>query len=350
MQQADITSITRELAGLVAERYVFPGLAAEISQLLDSRLGDGRYAAVPDEESLARAVTVDLQSLNGDKHLRLLHSAAELPERGDNAAELAAMTDYADRTAGGIARADRLDGNVGYLDLRPLLFPPLVAGEAVAAAMTLIAPTDALLIDLRRCLGGSPDTVAMLCSYLFGAEPVHLIDVIGRPGADGTAQVRQSWTMPFTPGRRFGPDKPVFVLTSGTTFSGGEELSYDLQQLGRATVVGERTRGGAHPTERFRIRPHLQAAIPVARALSPASGGNWEGAGVHPDVEVPAGEAVGAAYQRALAHVVTLGDDGARAETAAEARRALDAWSGDDPSGAPAGRGTVAAASGAAPA
>ncbi|PZS37120.1 MAG: hypothetical protein DLM62_20875 [Pseudonocardiales bacterium] len=60
------------------------------------------------------------------------------------------MTDYAERTSGGIARAERLDGNVGYLDLRPLLFPPLAAGEAVAAAMTLIAPADALLIDLRR--------------------------------------------------------------------------------------------------------------------------------------------------------------------------------------------------------
>lgn len=200
-----------------------------------------------------------------------------------------------------------------------------MAGEAVAAAMTLIAPTDVLVLDLRRCLGGSPDMVAMVCSYLFGGEPVHLIDVIDRPSADGTARVRQSWTMPFTPGRRFGPDKPVFVLTSGTTFSGGEELSYDLQQLGRATVVGERTRGGAHPVERFRIRPHLQATIPVARSLSPASGGNWEGTGVLPDVAVPAGEALGTAYRRALAHVLRLGDEGSRSETAAEARRALAA-------------------------
>jgi C-terminal processing protease CtpA/Prc len=151
--------------------------------------------------------------------------------------------------------------------------------------------------------------------------------VLDRPAADGTAQVRQSWTMPFTPGRRFGPDKPVFVLTSGTTFSGAEELSYDLQQLGRATVVGERTSGGAHPTERFRIRPHLQAAIPVAGSLSPATGGNWESADVLPDVAVPAGEALGAAYQRVLAHVLSLGDEGARGETAAEARRALDTWS-----------------------
>ena len=189
MQQADITSITRELAGLVAERYVFPGLAAEISQRVETRLTEGCYTAVADEESLATALTQDLQALNGDKHLRLLHSTAELPERGDDAAELAAMSAYADRTSGGIARAERLDGNVGYLDLRPLMFPPLVAGESVAAAMTLAAPADALLIDLRRCLGGSPDMVAMLCSYLFGDEPVHLIDVIGlRRRRDGSRQ------------------------------------------------------------------------------------------------------------------------------------------------------------------
>ena len=74
------------------------------------------------------------------------------------------MTAWAERTAGGIARAERLDGNVGYLDLQPLLFPPSIAGEAVAAAMTLIAPADALLIDLRQCLGGDPDMVAMLCT------------------------------------------------------------------------------------------------------------------------------------------------------------------------------------------
>jgi hypothetical protein len=331
MQNTDISSITRDLAGLVAERYVFPGLAAEISRFLENGLAEDRHAAVPDEQALATALTQDLQSLNGDKHLRLLHSVAELPgpagqaERGDEAAELAAMTAFAERTAGGIARAERLDGNVGYLDLRPLLFPPVVAGEAVAAAMTLIAPAEVLLLDLRRCLGGSPDMVAMVCSYLFGDEPVHLIDIIDRPAADGTAAVRQSWTMPFTPGRRFGPDKPVFVLTSGTTFSGAEELSYDLQQLGRATVVGERTRGGAHPVERFPIRPHLQATIPIARAHSPVSGGNWEGTGVLPDVQVPAGEALGVAYQRALGHVLALGDEGARTETNAEARRALDA-------------------------
>jgi len=58
------------------------------------------------------------------------------------------------------------------------------------------------------------------------------------------------------------------VLTSATTFSGAEELSYDLQQLGRATVVGEHTKGGAHPRHGLRLSPHLQATIPVARSIN----------------------------------------------------------------------------------
>jgi C-terminal processing protease CtpA/Prc len=56
--------------------------------------------------------------------------------------------------------------------------------------------------------------------------------------------------------------------------------------------------------ERFRIRPHLQATIPVARALSPVSGGNWEGTGVLPDIPVAAGEALDAACQRARSGVL----------------------------------------------
>ena len=48
MQQADITSITRELAGLVAERYVFPGLGGR-DQPAPGQPGDAAsgYAASP---------------------------------------------------------------------------------------------------------------------------------------------------------------------------------------------------------------------------------------------------------------------------------------------------------------
>ena len=187
MQQADITAITRELAGLVAERYVFPGLGADLSQLLEDRLADGRYTRARTRKRWPQRSPRNSSRSTATSTCASGTALANCPNAVMKRRELAAMAAWAQRTAGGIARAERLDGNVGYLDLQPLLFPPSIAGEAVAAAMTLIAPADALLIDVRQCLGGDPGMVAMVCTYLFGAEPVHLIDMISRPAADGTA-------------------------------------------------------------------------------------------------------------------------------------------------------------------
>jgi Peptidase family S41/N-terminal domain of Peptidase_S41 in eukaryotic IRBP len=319
MDQAEIAAVMGRITGLVEEHYVFPGVGTDLARILRSRMAEGRYAGAVEAE-LAALVTEDLQSVNGDRHLRLLYSHDEVPDESDPASESAALARWATRAFGGVARVERLDGNVGFVGLRPVLFPPAIAGQAVAAAMSLVAPADALLLDVRRCLGGDPAAVALVCSYLFGSEPVHLNDLVERKGG----RVSQSWTLPYVPGPRFGPDKPVYVLTSATTFSGGEELAYDLQQLGRATIVGERSGGGAHPREGFRVHAHLQATIPVARAVNPVSETNWEGTGVVPDVAVPADQAFAAACRLALTQVLGLGESADRRETALEAREALD--------------------------
>jgi C-terminal processing protease CtpA/Prc len=230
------------------------------------------------------------------------------------------MRRWADATCGGVARVQRLAGNVGYLDLSPVLFPPSVAGEAVACAMSLLSGTGALLVDLRRCLGGDPAMVALACSYLFDGDPVELSGVYDR----ATDRINQLWTLPHLPGRRLGGTKPVYLLTGATTFSGAEHVAYDLQQLGRATVVGGRTRGGAHPRRGFRVHPHLEATIPVARSVSPLTRGNWEGTGVAPDVAVPEADAARVGYRLALDHVLAAGTAGN--DVLAEARSA-----GDDP-------------------
>src|ERR1044072_1396629 len=141
---------------LVAERYVFPDLATTIVELLDRRLADGAYAAIDDDEAFADAVTAELQSINGDKHPKLKHHPVELspvPFDEERYAEEAALEGY------GIAAVRRLDGNVGLLDLR-LVEIAGKAGGALAAAATLLATTDALIIDLRRNRGGDPRAVA----------------------------------------------------------------------------------------------------------------------------------------------------------------------------------------------
>ena len=114
------------------------------------------------------------------------------------------------------------------------------------------------------------------------------------------------------------------------TFSGAEELAYDLQARERATIVGERTRGGANPGTRYRVGPHLKSSVPSGQAINPVTGGNWEGVGVTPDVAVEAEEAFERAYALALRHVLSLGEEGARHQVATEAREALAGLTADD--------------------
>ena len=321
MNEAELTHVVEQVRALVETHYVYPDVAAAVSGVLTEGLVEGRYPA--EVSSLAAAITADLQSVNRDQHLRLLCHVDALPPRtpGDDTEEYAAMAQWADQTCGGVACVQRLAGNVGYLELQPVLFPAVLAGELITAAMSLLATTGALVIDLRRCLGGEPAMAALLISYLWDHEPAQLTGL--RERQDN--QVKQAWTLPYVPGRRFGKAKPVYVLTSATTFSGGEQLSYDLQQLGRATIVGERTRGGAHAREGFQVHPHLEATISVAEAVNPKTGGNWEGTGVAPDIQTTAAQARDTAYQLALRDVIAAGGAAAADADAALASAQADA-------------------------
>ncbi|HEX5541332.1 MAG TPA: S41 family peptidase [Micromonospora sp.] len=294
MQRAEIVDIIQRAGQALTEQYVYPDVGEQLGKLLAERLASGRYDHVGSPETLGALVTEDLQSINGDLHLRLKHHEIEIPEAAESPTE-GEITRLVESTMGGVARVQHHPGNIGHLELAPYLLPPELAGTAVTAALQLIAPTRALLLDLRGTLGGTPEMVALICGYLFD-EPVHLNTFYARAGE----QSRQSWSAAYVPGPRFGGHKPVYVLTSGATFSAGEELTYDLQQQKRATVVGERTRGGAHPRIGLRLHPHLELTVPVARPVNPVSGTNWEGCGVSPDIEVLADEAFNTAYQAAL--------------------------------------------------
>ena len=195
----------------------------------------------------------------------------------------------------GFEKIERLQGNIGYIDLRGFSDPE--AGvETVAAAMNFIGNTDALIFDLRQNGGGSPEMVALICSYLFGEKPVHLNSLYWRKG-DKTDEF---WTKASVAGKRYGETKDVYVLTSNRTFSGAEEFSYNLKNLKRATIIGETTGGGAHPGGMYRINDHFGAFVPIGRAISPITKTNWEGTGVEPDVKVPKELALKTAYLMAL--------------------------------------------------
>src|SRR3546814_11177292 len=84
-----------------------------------------------------------------------------------------------------------------------------------------------------------------------------------------------------------------------------EAVAYSLQALGRATIVGETTGGGAHPFEYRRVHEHFAVDLPEGKSINPVTGTNWQGTGVKPDVEVPDGQALDTAIRSDERHVGT---------------------------------------------
>ncbi|GGJ84490.1 hypothetical protein GCM10010123_12680 [Pilimelia anulata] len=281
---ADPAAVLAAAAVLLRDRYVLPdrGRAAA------DRITAAGYGGTVDAAFCA-AVTADLYAVCADRHLRLAWRADPLDADAAPARYRAGLA----RRHHGVARAERLPGGPGIVALSDV-GPAAWIGEALAAAFRAVAGCSALLLDLRDNRGGAADGAALICSYLLPPEPI-LVNTVHRP--DGA--VREYRTTVDLPGPRCAA--PAWVLTSARTFSGAEEVAYNLRALGRATLVGEVTRGGAHPTDVHWLTPHVALHLPYARSVNPITGTNWEGTGVTPDVAVPAADAEAAALALAAA-------------------------------------------------
>ena len=294
----DAATRARVIEGAIAslnEFYVFPETAKKMEEALRERQKKGDYDAMNDGETFANALTDHLQAVSHDKHLRVNFTPAVLPkgEPGPLTPEQEAQArTQMERDNCAFERVEHLQPNIGYLKFNAFADPG-ICGPTATAALNFLGSVDALIIDLRDNGGGDPRMVTYVSSYLF-TEPTHLNDLYNRK-EDSTTQY---WTLPYVPGKRLG-SKPVFVLTSSRTFSGGEEFTYNLKNLKRATIIGETTGGGAHPVAGHRIDDHFIIGVPFAKAVNPISKTNWEGTGVEPDVKVPAAEALDVAKKMA---------------------------------------------------
>lgn len=302
------------------ETYVFPEVAKQMESAVRARQQRGEYEAITSAQRLATTLTAHLQEVSRDRHLRVTYSAEPLPVRlggGESPEEEARRRAQMSWNNFGFEKVERLRGNVGYLEFIGFQDPQWGA-ETVAAAMNFLAGTDALIIDLRRNGGGSPHMVALLCSYFFDKR-THLNDIYTRP----TNRTQQFWTLDTVTGKRYGEQKDVFVLTSKRTFSAAEEFTYNLKNLKRATIVGETTGGGAHPTTFRRINDHFGIGVPMARSINPITKTNWEGTGVAPDIAVSADKALTTAHLEALKRLEAKNPEPQRADLFKSLRASL---------------------------
>ncbi|PWW02764.1 peptidase S41-like protein [Paenibacillus cellulosilyticus] len=291
-----IANTVESLGALLLDYYIFPNTAEIMKNSLLEKLSRGDYDKDESGFTLAKKITEDLQEISNDKHLAFSFSEAILPLQQHDPINNEDLLLRQKRNNYGFERVERLPGNIGYLIINEFAYPEH-AGSTATHAMSFIAGTDGLIIDLRNNYGGSSFMSAFIASYLLdGSPPVHLNDIYWRQ-YDTT---QSFWSLPHVPGERFGADKPVYILTSQHTGSCAEEFAYSLQAIQRVTIIGEKTGGKANAGSVHRVNDHFQAFIPNAYPINPITKGSWNNIGVLPDIACNSRESFDKAYHLLL--------------------------------------------------
>ncbi len=269
---------------ILREYYVERENAQKMADALLAHEKRGDDDNVTDGEAFAALLTRQMRDVSPDRHLTLDYSQDPLPEHaaGETPEDRARYSAAMKQLNCTFEKVEILPDNIGYLKLNS--FPDPFACESTAkAAMASLNGADAIIFDLRDNRGGEPAMVMLIAAYLFG-HPEYLYN----PRENTT---ERSWTRSPVPGNNLA-DKPAYILTSRSTFSGAEHFSYDLKMLKRATLVGETTGGAAHSGVWHRIDDHFGMAIPETKAINPFAANDWAEIGIEPNVKVSAPDAL----------------------------------------------------------
>lgn len=313
LEEGEQAAVVERVAELIDARFYDPVVAQRCSAQLRDRLQRGEYRAVTEPWAFAELLTEELRSALDDQHAGLAFDplpASPGPSLSGEQRDEELRESYRRRNFD-FCEVRLLEGNVGYLKL--LTFAPVrMGGETAAAALRFLANSDAVIIDLRGNGGGYPDMGLFLASHFF-ERPTHYANVYRREGD----RTDQQWTS-FVPGPRLARQELVIVI-GRDSFSGAESLAYNLQALGRATLVGERTRGGATGCNTLRVNERFQVTVSDVNYTSPVTGSNWS-TGVVPDLPCARADALFVAHELALERLAEKTDDPTRRTELAWAR------------------------------
>jgi len=305
---ADAEAVIPALATALEANYVIPETGKKYAAAIRARFASGAYRQFATNMDFAKAVTIDLQSVARDGHLKLF-----TPEM---VAQIKSRKQRPDGTAENfIEKSGWLAPGVAYISFT------MFSGsdqEIADIRQFLSAHADAktLILDVRKHRGGGMDEMDVIFAQLF-AKPTDLLELDTRAAVDGRdASGSQDYATLFKVAapagvvRRLHRAIPaaqptglsaakVFVLTSSHSASAAEHFALALKRTGRATLIGETTRGAGNYGQPFPLPGGYAAFIPFGRTFDPATGEGWEGTGVKPDVAVPADAALDEALKLA---------------------------------------------------
>lgn len=275
----------------LGNNYVFPDKTQLIQKHLKSTSKKKAYNSLSkDPHKLAAQIQADIFSIHHDPHMRVDYNPEwwghNQNQTEPSEEETRQFAKFVKDNNFMFKKVELLPGNIGYLPFNVFVEFIEEAKPIIASALGFLANSSAIIIDLRENTGGEPDMGSQMESYFFKEKTLTNV-IINSSKKDTTLYYAD-------PAKTDGLtlSMPMYILTSKKTFSGGEAFSYNMQQAKRATVVGEITGGGAHPTKPFSVGQGFVVEIPFAYSINPFSKTDWEGTGVIPDVSVDASKAL----------------------------------------------------------
>lgn len=324
-QAVDPRATAAAVAQHVEDNFFDEARARQIADGLRTRAARGDYDRFTNPLDLATALSAYLHPF--DAHFRVVYGgdqpgpgAASGPRPGPRPGPPPAGAPVS-RNNFGFTKTEILPGGIGYVRVEGFAnFDPRgpatqPARRAADAAVATVWDQRAIILDLRDSRGGSPAMVGYLASH-FVAPGANIFNTFHSRRGDSS----EAPSIEPTNGRRL--DVPLYILVNGGAGSASESFPYTLQAARRAVIVGEPTAGAANPGGMLPAPGGFSVFVSSGSPENPITHTNWEGAGVQPDVRVPAADALTRAQVLALQQLLAADPQG---ELANDTRWALEA-------------------------
>lgn len=280
---------------LLKTNYIFPEVIPAMEKSIYQKLSDGTYSKFSTVEEFLKNINIDLEQLSKDRHVNIFFDPIRVKQINTEEKQPGYAPEFLERARYEnymVRKAERLDGNVGYIKFNAFVDTSL-AKNTLISTMNFVANSNALIIDLRQNGGGDARTLAFLLSY-FLPDSTLISERRSR-----TTAITRTYVMHEPQVKKFNANMPVYVLVSKRTSSAAEAFAYTLQSYKRATVIGEVTNGEANPGYVFAVNAEMYIMIPAFESINPITKTNWQGKGVVPDVQVQNDKALTAAQAAA---------------------------------------------------